>query len=580
MNWNETGSAKDSIGRRAFIGGVAATIGLAGTLTSNAKERQDPQQSRGIVACDKSTIAETSAGKIRGFRENGVYVFKGVPYGAPTSGNRRFMAPEPPAPWTGVRNALQYGPVCYMQDLLFQQSENYSRPSTDEDAFLLHRGSAVMVPSEDCLRLNIWTPEINGTHKRPVMVYMHGGGFANGCGHDLLSYEGESLARNHDAVVVNHNHRLNAFGYLNLSQLGGEEFKSSTNCGLLDLVAVLRWVKANIATFGGDPGNVTIFGQSGGGGKVVSLLAMPTAKGLFQRAIIQSGPYLKMLSPDYSHEVAEKVLAELGIPKNDLRNLQTADPRRLSAAAVEVMRKMPRRNQSLRDNFGTSGWAPTVDGQILPSQPFDPSAPAISADVPLLTGTNLNEFVSGLDHPDVREMTSEQLEKSVRDSFGEDTPAIITAYGKEYPGAKPFDIYAAIAASRFRIPSVEQARRKALLGAAPAYSYIYSWRTPVLDDRVGTFHACEIAFAFDNAAICDHYSAGTREALTLSRQMGAAWVAFARTGNPNHSGLTHWPAYQAQTKSTMIFDSPCRVKSDPEGEGLRLIAASNKDSHS
>ncbi len=244
------------------------------------------------------------------------------------------------------------------------------------------------------------------------------------------------------------------------------------------------------------------------------------------------------------------------------------------------MRKMLKIGTSLRDNFGTTGWAPTVDGQILPTQPYDPSAPAISADVPLLTGTNLNEFVSGLDHQDALEMTSEQVGRTVRDSFGDDAPAIIAAYEKEYPGAKPFDVYAAIAASRFRIPSIEQARRKALLGAAPAYSYIYSWRTPVLDDRVGTFHASEISFAFDNAVICDHYSAGTREALTLSHQMGAAWVAFARTGNPNHSGLAHWPAYQAQTKSTMIFDSPCRVKSDPEGEGIRLIANSNKDSHS
>jgi para-nitrobenzyl esterase len=463
-----------------------------------------------------------------------------------------------------------------MQDLLFLQTDYKNLASADEDAYLLHRGSASMVPGEDCLRLNLWTPEINGHHKRPVMVYMHGGGFANGCGHDLLSYEGESLARNHDAVVVNHNHRLNAFGYLNLSGFGQEEFADSANCGLLDLVAVLQWVRENIATFGGDPANVTIFGQSGGGGKVIALMAMPAAKGLFHRAIVQSGPYLRMLSPNYSSGVAERVLHELDIQKTNLRDLQMVEPRRLSVAAVEAMRKMPKSPPSLRDNFGTTGWAPTVDGRILPNHPFDPSAPEISSDVPLMTGTNLNEFISGLDRPDAHAMTREQMEQSVQESFGRDAAAIIAVYRKEYPHADPFGLYAAIAASRLRLPSVEQANRKARLGRAPAYSYLYAWRTPVLEDRVGTFHACEISFAFDNAELCDHYSAGTHQALTLSRQMGAAWVAFARTGDPNHSGLPHWPRYEARSRSTMIFDSPCRVEDDPEGEGLRLISASNQ----
>lgn len=233
---------------------------------------------------------------------------------------------------------------------------------------------------------------------------------------------------------------------------------------------------------------------------------------------------------------------------------------------------MPKRNPSIRETFGETGWAPTVDGHILPHHPFDPGAPTLSADVPLLTGTNLHEFVSGLDNGDATTMSSAEMSRIVANMFGTASAAIIDAYRIDYPKATPFDIYATIAASRFRIPAFVQASRKAALGAAPAYAYIYSWRTPVLDDRPGTFHACEISFALDNAEICDHYSARLPEALALSRRMSAAWVNFARTGNPNHAGLPHWPAYTSETKATMYLDTTCAVRNNPEEEGLALIA--------
>ena len=519
-------------------------------------------------------MVETSAGKIRGFKRNGVYTFKGVPYGASTSGAGRFMPPAKPEPWTGIRNALAYGRVCPQDATANLDTDGHNLASHDEDAFLLHRGSAVVVPGEDCLRVNVWTPEINGSRKRPVMVYMHGGGFSGGSDHDLLSYEGESLARNHDVVVVTHNHRLNVYGYLNLAAIGGEEFAMSANVGMLDIVAVLEWVRANIVTFGGDPDAVTIFGQSGGGGKVLALMAMPAAKGLFHRAIVQSGPFLKALTPDYSQRVAELLLDELGLSRSQVKELQKISVDRLSRAAREAMKKMPRPQPSIRGTFGESNWGPTVDGRVLPSHPFDPEAPAISADVPLITGTNLNEAFSGVDRPDADAMTVEELNRLVSEAFGGDSEAIIAAYRQDYPKATPFGLYATIAASRFRIPAFTQATRKAAQGAAPAYVYVYAWRTPILDNRPGTFHACEISFVFDNAELCDHYSAGDPGAYVLSKQMSTAWVSFARTGNPNHSGMAHWPAYTAGTRATMYFNTPCAVRNDPEGNGLRIITNS------
>jgi para-nitrobenzyl esterase len=373
-------------------------------------------------------------------------------------------------------------------------------------------------------------------------------------------------------VVVTHNHRLNVFGFLNLAEMG-DKYANSANAGLLDCVAVLKWVRDNIANFGGDPGNVMIFGQSGGGGKVISLMAMPSAKGLFHRAAVQSGPFLKALEPDYSARVAAGVMQELGLPNSRVDELQQVPVDRLAGAAAETMRKLAQpQTSTFRHQFDGAGWAPTVDGNILPRHPFDPDAPLISDDVPLLTGTILNEFVSGLDHGSATSMTEAELNRKVRAEFGDKADAIIAAYRREYLHETPFGIYAAMAAAPFRRPAMEQAARKAALGRAPAYSYIYRWRTPVLDDRPGTFHACEISFVFDNAERCDHYSGMLPEALALAKQISGAWVNFARTGNPNHPGLPDWPAYTAEKRATMVFDVPCGVRNDPEGDGLRLIA--------
>ena len=571
--------------RRAFVKGLAtlgAGLAASSVLPGNAQAQATaPLTAPGIpggsggrgltVAADALTVVETTAGKIRGCRRNGVYGFKGVPYGASTSGKARFMPPAKPESWAGIRNALHYGRVCPMYDATRADTDGHNRADKDEDSFLLYRGYSEQVPGEDCLRANIWTPEINGNGRRPVMVYMHGGGFTVGCSNDLLSYDGENLARNHDVVVVTHNHRLNVFGYLNLAGIGGPDYAHSANAGMLDIVAVLEWIRDNIVNFGGDPGNVTIFGQSGGGGKVAALMAMPVAKGLFHRGIIQTGPYLRMNTPEDSDRLAAAVLDELGLAKSSMGELHAISVDRLVAASGAASRKFPRPGAGpLRRGFGGIAFGPTVDGDVLPQHPFDPGAPAVSADVPLMIGSNFHEFVNGVDNPLVNSLTTAELDRRVREAFGDRGPAIIAAYRREYPAASPFDLYASIAAAPVRDVSFTQAERKAALGAAPAYEYLFSWRTPVLDGRPGTFHSCEVSFAFDNAELCDHYSGRTPEALALAKKVSGAWVSFARTGNPHHAGLPHWPPFTAEKCETMVFDKVCEVRNNLEAEGRRL----------
>ncbi|HYI93606.1 MAG TPA: carboxylesterase family protein [Bryobacteraceae bacterium] len=557
---------KDNNVRIARRAALQAAVGIA-SLTPLGAAKTNQRNGRRNGPDLQTPIVETVSGKVRGFVSDGVAIFRGIPYGASTTGANRFMPPAAPKPWSGVRNCLTYGHSCPQGGTGVIENDIETR-STDEDNFLLYRTGG-WIRGEDCLRLNVWTPSTSSSgRKKAVMVYMHGGGFTGGSGNDLLSYDGENLARRHDVVVVTHNHRLNLFGYLHLADIGGERYAGSGNVGMLDIVAVLGWIRENIANFGGDPANVTIFGQSGGGGKVTALMAMPAATGLFHRAVVQSGSMMRSGNAASSARIAALVLEELGISKAELEKLHSIPTSALQAVQPRIAKRMA----SAPGNRGGLGlWGPVVDGKILPAAPFDPGAPEMSAHVPMLIGTCVSEFVNGTDNPERDTLTENDLSMRTAERFKNNAGAIIAGYRKQYPDASPFDLWAAMSAAGPRQSAITQAERKAAQGVAPVYMYLYAWRTPMLGGKIGTFHSSEIAFVFDNARLCPKYSGGTSDALALSFNMGKAWANFARTGKPGHSGLPAWPAYDPKVRATMMFDSPCRVQNDPEGAGLRLI---------
>jgi para-nitrobenzyl esterase len=543
----------------AIGSGVVSQAAAAG-VRSAGKPNPTP-----LVARDGEAVVGTRAGRVAGYIRNGIFTFKGIPYADNSAGSNRFMPPVKPRSWDGIRSCRQYGNVA--------PQGPRGGWANDEEAFMFAWDDGVQ--SEDCLRVNVWTPAIGDHKRRPVMVWLHGGGYTAGSGQELRSYDGENLARRGDVVVVSLNHRLNAFGYLDLSKYG-DQFAASGNVGMLDIVAALEWVRDNIEDFGGAPGVVTIFGQSGGGGKVSTLMAMPSAKGLFHRAIVESGSLLRGTSQENSQKLADAIVGELGLTASTIGQIQTLPYQQILTAADKVLRERRPRPPGGVPNFrritDLLGFAPVVDGKTLPVHPFDPHAPEISADIPMIVGTTLNEFVTAINHPEFEGMTDTDLQSRVREIYGEKTATVINAFRSRTPGATPFDLWSHIAAAGVRWNAIEQAKLKTAQGGAPAYLYWFTWQTPILSGRPRAFHCSEIAFVFDNTDRCETMTGGGAAARALAATMCEAWIQFARTGNPNHPRLPHWPAFSIETAPTMIFDDKSRVELSPDGAEQLSIA--------
>jgi para-nitrobenzyl esterase len=519
--------------RRRFIArGTAAAGFFAGALT----------KSFGAEPKSGATV-ETSTGKIRGLVIDKVNAFKGIPYGASTAGERRFLPPVKPQAWTGIKDTIEWGP----------EAPQVS-PHTEIPEVRATIPATAM--SEDCLRLNVWTNGFGRNDKRPVMLWLHGGGFTSGNGSYTI-YDGANLARKRDVVAVTINHRLNSFGFLHLAGIGGAKYADASNVGMLDAIAALEWVHENIANFGGDPNNVTIFGQSGGAGKVSTLLAMPGAKGLFHRAIIQSGSNIKAVSVADATATAQAVMAKL--------NLKTADD----------LQKIPM-DQLIQATSGTQGLrlAPVL-GKNLPRDPFSPDASPLSADVPVLLGTVETE-VTFFPNTQMDPIDDAALRARVKQAARTDdsqTAHLIDLYRKGRPGVSNIDLALILESDlRFRPGVVTQAELKSAQ-KAPVYMYYFTWRSPVHDGKLKTFHTLEIPFVTGNVDNATSMTGTGQDRYALEDKMTAAWAAFARSGNPNHKGLPNWPKFNPAQRATMIFNNECKVVNDPNGAERKALAA-------
>ena len=548
------------LNRRKFL--TDSSIGLAAIAATSAISSSRLAWAQ--PSTEETVEVKTAYGGLRGKRHGDLITFKGIPYAGAVSGRNRFKAAPPLQPWTGVRDAFTPGPPAFQPN----------KPSFGHDE---------PFPSEDCLVLNIWTPAAD-RRRRPVMFYNHGGGFVIGSGSTWYQ-DGSNLAREYDVVVVANNHRLGLLGYLFLADLAGEEYATSGNQGILDIAAALKWVHENIEAFGGDPQNVMVFGESGGGAKTSCIYALPTAKDHFNKASIESGPGVHMALRDIATETARMALAELGLSEKDVPKLKEVPAQKL----LEVQESLAKKSaMGLSLSAGRKGmvvsrpggFTPVVDGTYLPHHPFDPTAPEFSRDKPLMVGSNKDEmafFLLERKDNEAFTLTEDRLKSRLSKELGENAERILATYRNSRPSASPAQLYVAITTARaFWLGSIEIAEKKSGQKAAPVYMYTFTHGSnmivPGTNHRLGAAHATEIWYKFDNVdletpkdaagpTLIGDDSDRKKAALNMSQM----WATFARTGHPEAKGQPSWPAYDRQTRATMMIDAECKVENDPFG---------------
>jgi para-nitrobenzyl esterase len=489
-------------------------------------------------------VVKTKAGKVCGFVSDGVNTFRGIPYGATTAGMNRFLPPMEPEPWAGVRDASQFGPMAFQDPPLKGIYAEVLRGLIPTEP---------MNMSEDCLRLNVWSPELGVGHNRPVMVWLHPAGVVAWAGNSAWT-DGANLARHHDVVMVSLNHRLGVLGFLYLADVAGPAYAESGNAGMLDIVAALRWVQENIAAFGGNPDNVTIFGESGGGWKVSALLAMPLAKGLFHKSIIEYDVLIKGLPRDKAAATTKEILGKLGIKNRDIDQLSKIPAAQMLEAAKG-------------QNF-----VPVVDGSSLPRDPFFPDAPDVSSQIPLIIGNNRSDpeyWILSTGLPDFLDDAS--LKEYMKSHMGvNDVMAgqFIELYRRLNPSASRLETLIGIATAGIRDEVRSVAELKVKKASAPVFRYEFEWEAPGFGGRYHACHTFELPFVFENVDAASQLYGSTPDPrrYDLARNMSGAWTAFARTGNPSHPGMPEWKPYTLDKRGTMLFNYSCELVDDPDRE--------------
>jgi para-nitrobenzyl esterase len=556
--------------RRRFVqtlGTSSAGLTLGSALTAFpqaalAKGHTDEQVLR---IGDNIAVADTQFGKVRGYMLRGINYFLGMPYGADTSGANRFMPPQKPKPWTNVYPAIWWGNSAPQDmDNRYENKFGSFRDHWNYDDV-----------SEDCLRINVFTPALNDGKKRPVLFWIHGGGFVNGNGIEQDGYNGENFARFGDVVFCSINHRLGALGYCNLAGVGGEKFAASGNVGMLDIVAALEWVRDNITNFGGDPGSVTIMGQSGGGAKVCILTAMPSAKGLFHKAVVLSGASRRSGDKTQTENLGAAVVKEAGLTESDLSKLQTMPWKDFYAIATRAQRAMAR--QPGPGGGRPLGFTPVVDGKILPQHPYDPIAAPTAADVPMIISSVQNEQSPSWTDSSLESVTLEQVVEKVKEragfgrGFGDKAKDVVESYAKAFPGRKPVEIWSLVSSNRQSVVALADVKSKQ---PAPVYVDWFTWQPPLFDNRMRAFHTVDICFWFYNTDLMLTHTGGGPRPRALSTKMAGALLQFMKTGNPDGAGLPEWPKYSTENGETMVFDDACEAKNDPDREARKALPIS------